>query len=201
MSAPLDALATALDRTGDLLAGLRADEWSSPTPCTGWTVRDLVNHLVGGNRLFTDALRGVPLPPREVLGRRSGEDQLGGDPVATYRTGAQALLAAVRAPGALDSVLALPAGDLPGPAAVHLRTVELLVHGWDLAAATGRPAPFPDELAAAELGFSRDLLARMPEGRRPFAPSEPVPDDAPALDRLAALLGRRVGGREVPATT
>jgi uncharacterized protein (TIGR03086 family) len=200
MHAPLDALATALDRTGDLLAGLRADDWSSPTPCTGWTVRDLVNHLVGGNRLFTDALRGEPLPPRELLGRRAGEDQLGSDPVGTYRTGAGALLAAVRAPGALDGVLALPAGDLPGPAAVHLRTVELLVHGWDLATATGRPAPFPDELAAAELGFSRDLLARMPVERRPFAPSEPVPDDAPALDRLAALLGRRVGAQEAPAT-
>jgi uncharacterized protein (TIGR03086 family) len=71
-----------------------------------------------------------------------------------------------------------------------VRTVETLVHGWDLARATGRPTPFPDELVEAELAFSRDLLERIPEGRQPFAPSRPVADDAPAIDRLAALLGR-----------
>jgi len=73
---------------------------------------------------------------------------------------------------------------------VHLRTVETLVHGWDLARAIDRPAPFPEELAEGELAFSRDLLGRIPEGRHPFGPSQPVDDDAPAIDRLAALLGR-----------
>jgi uncharacterized protein (TIGR03086 family) len=94
------------------------------------------------------------------------------------------------APGALERTHTVPVGTLPGPAVVHLRTVETLVHGWDLARATGRRAPFPDELAEAELTFSRDLLGRLPEGRQPFATSRPVPDDAPAIDRLAALLGR-----------
>jgi uncharacterized protein (TIGR03086 family) len=73
---------------------------------------------------------------------------------------------------------------------VHVRTVETLVHGWDLARATSRQMPFPDELADQELTFSRDLLGHLPEGRQPFGPSRPVAADAPAIDRLAALLGR-----------
>jgi uncharacterized protein (TIGR03086 family) len=199
-TAPLDALTTALDGTGTLVAAVRDGEWSLPTPCSGWDVRALVNHLVGGNRLFARVLNGEPLPPREELGRRAGEDQLGEDPGAAYRSSADQLRAAFAVPGVLDRVVSVPVGDLPGIAALHLRVVETLVHGWDLATATGRPAPFPDELAAAELRFSEDLLQRLPEGRHPFAPSQPVGDDAPALDRLVALLGRSAGttGRQEP---
>jgi uncharacterized protein (TIGR03086 family) len=163
-----------------------------PTPCTDWTVRQLVNHVVGGNRLTTRVLRGKPLPPLEQLGRRGNDDQLGDDPAAAFRVSADELLAALRVPGALERPYTLPVGTLPGPAVVHLRTVETLVHGWDLAQATGQQVPFSDELATPELTFSRELLGRLPEGRQPFAPSRPVADDAPAIDRLAALLGREL---------
>jgi uncharacterized protein (TIGR03086 family) len=186
----LDPLATALDGTGQLVAAVTAEQWDLPTPCSDWTVRQLVNHVVGGNRLFTRVLHGEPLPPRDQLGRRAAEDQLGDDPAGAYDASAGELLAALRAPGVLQRTWTVPAATLPGPAVVHLRTVEILVHGWDLAHAIGRPMPFPDELAAGELAFSRDLLGRLPEGRSPFAASSPVADDAPAVDRLAALLGR-----------
>ena len=67
---------------------------------------------------------------------------------------------------------------------------ELLVHGWDLSRATGLPFPVPDDLAEGELAFSRPMLERVPAGRRSFAPAQPVGEDAPAIDRLVALLGR-----------
>jgi uncharacterized protein (TIGR03086 family) len=188
--ATLTPLVTALDGTGRLIGAVTGVQWDLPTPCPDWTVRRLVNHVVGGNRLTTRVLRGEPLPPLDQLGRRSHVDQLGSDPATAYRTSADELLAALGAPGVLDRTHTLPAGTLPGRAAVHLRTVEALVHGWDLARATSQPVPFPDELAHQELVFSRDLLGRLPEGRHPFAPSRPVADDAPAIDRLAALLGR-----------
>jgi uncharacterized protein (TIGR03086 family) len=186
----LAPLETALDGTGALVAAVSAEQWDLPTPCSDWTVRRLVNHLVGGNRLATRILRGERMPPVDQLGRRGSEDQLGSDPANAFATSARELLAAIRAPGVLDSVHTLPAGTLPGPAVVHLRTVEALVHGWDLSRATGRALSVPDELAEQELRFSRDLLGRMPEERRPFEPSRPVDDGAPAIDRLAALLGR-----------
>ena len=186
----LHPLATALDGTGQLVAAVTDEEWELPTPCSDWTVRQLVNHVVGGNRLVTRVLRGEPLPPRDQLGRRAGEDQLGADPAAAYATSAADLLAALRAPGVLEGTYTVPAATLPGPAIVHLRTVETLVHGWDLARAIDRPAPFSEELAEGELSFSRDLLGRIPEGRHPFGPARAVDDDVPAIDRLAALLGR-----------
>ena len=187
---PIQPLATALDGTGRLVAAVDASQWAAPTPCAEWSVRQLVNHLVGGNRLFTRVLSGEPLPPLEQLGRRAGEDQLGDDPAAAWRTSAGELVDAFRAPGVLQRPHTVPAGTLPGPAVLHLRIVETLVHGWDLARATGQQPPFPDELVEPELAFSADLLGRLPEGRQPFAPSRPAADGAPAIDRLAALLGR-----------
>jgi uncharacterized protein (TIGR03086 family) len=197
---PFHPLATALDGAGQLVAAIRAEQWENPTPCADWSVRQLVNHLVGGNRLVTRVLSAEPLPPPDQLGRRGHVDQLGNDPGDAFRTTAEDMLAAFRRPGVLERRHTLPVGTLPGPAVVHLRVVETLVHGWDLACGTGQPVPFPDELAAAELTFSEDLLDRLPEGRQPFAQSRPVPDGAPAIDRLVALLGRspeqgQIGGR------
>ena len=195
-----EALSAALAVAGTVVDGVRDDQWSDATPCDGWSVRQLTNHLVGGNRLFASILSGTPMPPLDELRRWAAEAHLGPDPAAAYREAAEELLAAFELPGVLDQVHGFPVGQLPGRAAMALRTVETLVHGWDLAAATGQRLPPPaDELADGVLGFSRDLLARLPEGRHPFAPSRPVGDDAPALDRLVALLGRepdaQMGGR------
>ena len=59
----VDQLAQLLDGAQRLIAGVRGEQWTAPTPCTDWTVRDLVNHIVRGNRLFAAALRGEPLQP------------------------------------------------------------------------------------------------------------------------------------------
>lgn len=103
-----------------------------------------------------------------------------------------ALQAAFAQPGVLEKVVTVPIGAVPGVVALHLRIAESLVHGWDLAQATGQPTDgLPDDLAEQELEFSRRRLPDLPPDRRPFAPVQPVSDDAPALDRLVALLGRR----------
>lgn len=189
-------LAAAMEAVGTVVDGVRDDQWSAPTGCGDWSVRQVTGHLVSGDRLFAAILSGTPMPPLEELRRRSAEDGLGADPPAAYREAARALLAAFDRPGVLEEVHGFPVGQLPGRAAIQLRTVETLVHGWDLAAATGqRLLPSADALADGVLDFSRQLLARLPEGRHPFAPSRPVADDAPGLDRLVALLGRKPGGQ------
>jgi uncharacterized protein (TIGR03086 family) len=193
-------LGAAMAAVGTVVDGVGNDQWSDATPCGDWSVRQLTDHLVSGDRLFSAILAGTPMPPLEELRRRWSEDHLGPDPSGAYRTAAGELLAAFDRPGALDEVHRFPVGPLPGRAAIQLRTVETLVHGWDLATATGQRLPASaDALAENVLDFSRELLARLPEGRHPFAPSRPVAGDAPAMERLVALLGRdpdaQMGGR------
>lgn len=95
-------------------------------------------------------------------------------------------------PGVLQRVFPSPVGKVPGIVLVHLRITELLVHGWDLAHATAQPVRLPDDLAEQELQFTRGKLADVSAERSPFAPPQPVSDDAPAIDKLAACLGRPV---------
>ena len=73
-----------------------------------------------------------------------------------------------------------------------MRTNEGLIHGWDLAHATGQTAAFPEAVAEQTLATVRVTLAGRPRDPRGFGVEQPAPEDAPALDRLAAFLGRSV---------
>jgi uncharacterized protein (TIGR03086 family) len=187
MDADPEQLAAVAEVTGQVIGAVSDDQWGLPTPCDEWTVRDLVEHLVGGNDGFTAALHGQPTssgPPAE----RSG------DLASQYGRSVRELVQAFRQPGTLERTVSVPFGTVPGAVALHLRMTELLVHGWDLAHATGQTVAFPEDVAEQELAFSRRALADVPPRRRPFAPPEPVADDAAAIDRLAACLGRNLTG-------
>jgi uncharacterized protein (TIGR03086 family) len=188
MTSPITRLASAVPVTGHLVGAIEPGQWDLPTPCREWSVRDVVNHLVLGHRRFAAALTGGAPPAPDA-------DLLAGDPESAYASSAEAMLAAFRADGALDRPVSIPAGTLPGRVACELRVVEALVHGWDLARATGRHLEFPEDLVEESTDFSRVQLGRVPADRSPFGPSQPVTDDAPPLDRLAALLGREVSPR------
>lgn len=144
---------------------------------------------MAGNLLFARLLRGDSTPPPSAPGEA---DLLSNDPLGAYRNAADALVTALRRPEALAETVALPFGQVSGVIAVHVRIVEVLVHGWDVAVATGQQPAMPQDLAEREIEFSVGLLEKLPSGRMPFAPPQPVPDDAPAMDRLVALVGRRV---------
>ena len=179
-------LGRALAATEAVVAGIRADQWPTPTPCTELDVHGVLNHLVRGNLLFAAIVGGEPRP---VL----GADHLGDDPLAAYQRAAAQLREAFAAPGVLESVYEAPFGTGPGAVLVHVRIVEVLVHGWDLARATGQPAEFPDDVAGRALARSRQRLTTRPQGPgAPFAAEVPVPQEAPAVDRLAGFLGRPV---------
>jgi len=176
----------ALAATEAVVAGIRPEAWAAPTPCTELDARGVLNHLVRGNLLFVAIVRGEPRPV-------PGTDHLGDDPLAAYRQAAAQLQEAFAAPGVLDSVYEAPFGTGPGVVLVHVRIVEVLVHGWDLARATGQRGDFPDDVAERALAGARRQLVARPEGPgAPFAAEVPVPPDAPAVDRLAGFLGRAV---------
>jgi uncharacterized protein (TIGR03086 family) len=180
----VDQLSAVLDVTGRLVAGVRDEQWADPTPCSEWNVRDLVSHIVASNRLFTAILtHSEPPGPADPV---SAPARL----VRAYQDSAPELVAAFSQPGVLDEVFTVPFATVPGAVALHLRIIEMLMHGWDVARATGQPAEFPADITEQELAFSRSIIGQIPPGRQPFAPSLPDSDEAPAIDRLAALLGR-----------
>jgi uncharacterized protein (TIGR03086 family) len=180
----LDELNRALAAVDPLIAGIGAAQWSAPTPCAEWTVRDVVTHLVGVNRVHTALLRELPPPAR-------GDNPLGDDPVATYRASVAAMLDAVRLPGALDRTAESVLGNANGAYRLRWRIADLLVHAWDLAQATGQKPNLSDDLVAESLVF---VNAELADGARTgrFGPAQPIADDAPAIERLVAFSGRPV---------
>ncbi|MET9023761.1 TIGR03086 family metal-binding protein [Actinopolymorpha sp. NPDC004070] len=195
-AADLGSLRTAGEVTSRIVAGIGADQWDAPTPCSEWNVRMLLNHVVAGNLLAAAVLGGVEFPAPEERARLGQVDRLGTDPLAATRQSVDDLVKAFEQPRVLEHVHPSPVGQVPGAALVHLRTTELLVHGWDLARATGQPADYPDALVEQELAFTKANVGRARTGPGgPFGASQPVAEDAPALDRLAALLGRSVASR------
>jgi uncharacterized protein (TIGR03086 family) len=126
----------AITGTEVIVAGISAGQWGAPTPCAGVDVRELVNHLVAGNLYFAALASGTPAPDGDA-------DVLGAEPAQAFRTAAASLTTALAAPGVLDRTYPLPFGRVPGLGLIEIRLIEHLGHGWDLARATGQPAPSP----------------------------------------------------------
>lgn len=183
-SAIVDDLARASAVIGDLIDRMAAGHWTAPTPCPEWNVRDLVHHLVGMNLVLVAMLEESPMPER-------GTDRLGADPAGAYRRSAAALQAAAARPGVLERSQATRVGVATGADRLQWRIVDLLAHGWDLVQATGIGAELPEDLAEQALTFVRAQLPGQPRAGR-FADPQPIEDNAPAIDRLAAFTGRPV---------
>ncbi|HZR53654.1 MAG TPA: TIGR03086 family metal-binding protein [Streptosporangiaceae bacterium] len=181
----------AVASTAEIVKATPAGQLDAPTPCTEWDVRALLNHVIGtlwlAGGLFGDQAPRYPMAP----GGLPQADLAGEDPAAAYAEAAAAALAAAGADDALTRVHATPLGEMPGPGLAGFTTLDILVHGWDLATATGQPADLDGRLAAHVLAFADQALAT-PEGRAGrIGPAVPVAADAPVTERLVAFLGRR----------
>lgn len=184
--APLvEQLGRASDAVAGLISNIRADQWSAPTPCTDWTVCQVVNHLIGMNRVFAALLAGEQLPPRPSAGHVEG------DPAGAYHDSAAALQAAFGRPGVLERTYRGPLGTATGAERLRIRLYDLLTHGWDLAQATEQPVDLPDDLAEQSLAFARTQLTEQARPGR-FDPAQIAAEQAPAIERLVAFLGRPV---------
>lgn len=176
------SLAEFTDRVGQVGPG----QWSEPTPCPGWDVRKLVNHVVSEDRWSVALLAGRTI---DQVGDRYEGDQLGADPVRMAReAAAQAELAATH-PGALDTTVHLSIGKTPAEEYLHQLLAEHLVHGWDLAVAIGAD-PRMDADAVHEC--ARWFAERVSDYQRGqlVRPGVDVPTDADEQDRLIAAFGR-----------
>jgi len=184
-------LTAAAARVATLLRGVSDDQLDGPTPCPAYSVGDLVDHIGGLALAFTWAAT-KEFPP-EAGQPPSGEAaRLPREWRDTFADRLSAMGEAWQDPDAWDGMTQAGGVDLPGQAAGCVAMDELVVHGWDLAVATGQPYDADAASIEVALGFvgpfSKPEAAQQREGV--FGPVVPVPDGAPALDRLIGLAGR-----------
>jgi len=182
------ALEQAITAAKGVLAGVKPDQLSGPTPCASWDVAGLVNHLVGGQYFFATMVKGETMPEGDAPNFSTG------DFVAAFNEGASASVAAFNADGAMSKIIHLPFGDMPGAAFAGIAATDTFTHAWDLAKATGQSTDLSPELAA---GLLEGAKAFIPESFRgpepaPFGPIQTAPAGACNADQLAAFLGRTV---------
>ncbi|UKY49404.1 TIGR03086 family metal-binding protein [Streptomyces inhibens] len=168
-----------------LVAAVRPADLDLPTPCAGWSVRQLLDHMVWENLMATSIAEDDPRTDHTA-------DHLGDDHVAAFTDSARAALAAFTGSGMLHRTYG--PYDAPGAMIVQQVVVELLAHGWDLARATGAPTGLAPQVAEETLAAARRIYGAAPrtEGSS-FAPERAAPPGAGATDRLAAFLGRAPG--------
>ena len=178
--------ARALDDTRRFIAGITPAQWTGPSPCSDWDVRALVNHVVSGNFWVAPLVEGQTIAE---VGDRYDGDVLGDDPLETYDRSSAEAASAFRAPGAMEAPVAVSYGPVPGALYAGHRFIDVLIHGWDVAQATGQDTTLdPDLLDACweVLEPQIDLLA----GSGMFGTRHDVPDGASTETRILCLLGR-----------
>ncbi|MFD9132177.1 TIGR03086 family metal-binding protein [Streptomyces bottropensis] len=185
--APLD-LAPQARAVARLARGVRDDQLSDPTPCPEYAVRHILGHLLGLAAAFRDAAR-KDLGPTTDTNPQAALPDIGPDWREALPRVLDELAEAWQDPAAWVGETRAGGVSLPGEIAGAVAADELVVHGWDLARATGQAYdPDPAALTAthAFLAASADDPAR----GEIFGPVQPVPDDAPLLDRAIGLSGR-----------
>jgi uncharacterized protein (TIGR03086 family) len=177
------------------LRRVRPDQWTLPTPCAGWNVRDLVNHMARGNLNYVRLVDGAT--GAEFLRLRDA-DALGADPVDAYARSVRDCAAAFATPGAMQRILDYPLGRVTGRQALAVRITDSTIHTWDLARAIGADETLDAGLVGWIDGHLDEIYAGLAETpvsadstHRFFAAPDGEPDSgASTQDRLLHRMGR-----------
>lgn len=180
-----DLIKQAVATTGKVTSGLSGDVRSNATPCGDFDVHALASHLAG-------FYAGSALAGRKESGE-TAPDLLGSDPAAALADLGSKMADAWGTPGALDGSTKFGPGEMPAQMAGTITYLETLVHGWDLARATGQQFEISDELAEASLATAQMICNDVSRERGAFGPEVQVPEDAGAFERALGLTGRDPG--------
>ena len=186
----MSTIGRVVDQTSKIIDGISPDQLPLPTPCTEWSVRDVINHITGGALMFATCVEQGAMSDEAFAALVSG-DNLGQDYRGSFKAAAGKALAAFDAPGAADKLVKLPFGEMPAGVALNLAVFDLLTHGADLAHATGQRIE-DEELLQTALAVGRQMVD--PNLRQPgvFDAEQPIDPAAPTMEKLLAFAGRRV---------
>ena len=177
----------ALDATRRLIAGVGPEQWGQASPCEDWDVRALVNHIVSGNYWAGELSGGKTI---EEVGDRLDGDLLGNDPLHAYDKSADIAADAFSKPGAMESMCAVSYGPVPGSVYATHRFVDILIHGWDIASATGQSTTLDPALVdACTAAVTPEIDMLQASGM--FGTTLSTSEGAGPQARLLAMLGRR----------
>jgi uncharacterized protein (TIGR03086 family) len=177
-----------------LVNGVRDDQLEDPTPCPDYTLGDLLEHVHGLSLAFTMAARKEQLPPTDGPPRGTAR-RLPADWRTAITDRLDALVAAWQSPAAWQGRATVAGVDMTGEETALVALDELVLHGWDVARASGQDLRAdPASVAATEqfvAAFAGPEMAQARQGL--FGPVVRLPDDAPLLDRVVGLAGRDPG--------
>lgn len=184
-------LGPAAQQVTTLVAAVRDDQLADPTPCANTTVGDLLGHLVGLTLAFRLAAEKAPLDDGAAQGPPGSTAALPPNWRERLPLQLDALVAAWRDPAAWEGETTAGGVTMPAAQMGVVALDELVLHGWDLARATGQPFSCDPVHVEAVLGFTTAVAEAGPEAREGlFGPPVDVPPDAPAFDRALGLGGR-----------
>lgn len=183
---PTEQLSYILPACSALVDRIQVMQMNDPTPCEKFTVHDVVDHMMVLGGTFAYMFRGEQ-PPEP---RPSGV--YGWVPSKEFRNVMDDLLESVKSPGALERTIESPNGPMDGETFARLVAFDGLVHGWDLATATGQRLALPSAVVDAVTSFAHDALADdMRDGDTFKQPTEAGASAGP-IEQLAAFSGRTV---------
>lgn len=188
-----------------IVATIKPDDLVRPTPCTGWTLGDLLAHMKAQHNGFAAAARGHggdpavwQVAPTGIDDASADASPAGADPAEDYAAAAGDVIAAFAAAGVLDATFELPeiapGFAFPAAQAISFHFIDYVVHGWDVARSLGLEYVLDDDLLRAAL----PVAEAVPDGamrQRPGAAFAPRLDPLPGAEtepmrRILALLGR-----------
>ena len=179
-------LADAADSAARTVDNITPAQLGGPTPCTEWDVRTLLNHVIlWTSHSLERRAHGESVAP-ELMERDFAAAQ---DFAAAYRAQLDRALAAWADPAVWDRELDVMGGKTPAADVGALMIAELVLHGWDLAAATGQDYSVSGSAAEAALR-AVEANAELFRQYKGFADPVPAAASARVLDRVLALSGR-----------
>jgi uncharacterized protein (TIGR03086 family) len=178
-----------LAETGRIVDGIEPSQLDNPSPCEGWTVRDVLNHITGGADMFAISAAEGKVSD-EKLGQLMAGDNLGDDYKGSFKAASARAMKAFEAEGVLEKMVVLPFGTMPAGVALNIAIFDVAVHAWDLAKGSGQSTELDPEVLGVGLELAQQMLSDDLRASGMFGPAVEVAADAPLQDRLAAFAGR-----------
>jgi uncharacterized protein (TIGR03086 family) len=176
---PAELFEASVKATRRIVAGVKSSQLGQSTPCDKWTVQQLLDHINQASGYLATSFGGQKA------------DTAGKGALEAYDAATSAAVRAVKSPGAMQKMVKGPGGsDMPGAAFASMIFSDNLLHGWDLAKATGQSTSLDSKLVDACYGAMSKMPLDMARQRGAFGPEVKAAPNASTQDKLLGLSGR-----------